>query len=158
MKEFLTDLLGPDGVLQGAEPLARYAEDFTEVDSGNPELVAFPTTTEQVQAIVRKANELSVPITPCVFRTNIGGLAIPTEGGLVLDLTRMNRVIEVNVDDMYAVIEPGVSQRIINDYLLEHERPLTLGFSLAPPDTSVFANALLGGLTNRSLKYGDQSQ
>jgi len=158
MKHFLVDLLGADSVLDKAEQFAEYREDFTEIEPCEPDLVAFVTDTEQVRAIVKKAGEKRVPITPRVFGTNIGGLTLATEGGLVLDMTRMNRVLEVNVDDMYAVIEPGVTQRIMKNHLVEHELPLTLGYSLAPPDTSVFANALLGGLTNRSLKYGDQSQ
>lgn len=157
IKEFLVGLLGPDNVLDRPEQLAPYREDSTEIEPGDPDLVAFVTTTEQVQAVVRKAGELQVPITPRVFATNIGGLTIPTRGGLVLDMTRMNRVLEVNVEEMYAVIEPGVTQRILKDHLLERGLPLTFGFSLAPPDTSVLANAMLGGLTNRSLKYGNQS-
>ena len=159
MKQFLIDLLGADGVLDTAADLAPYREDFTEIAPSDPDLVAFVTTTEQVQAILVKATETRTPVIPAVYRTNIGGLCMAGEGGgLILDLTRMNRIHEVNVDDMYAVIEPGVTQRIMKDYLVEHDLPLTLGYSLAPPDTSIFANALLGGLTNRSLKYGDQSQ
>jgi len=159
LKQFLIDLLGADGVLDTAADLAPYREDFTEIAPSDPDLVAFVTTTEQVQAILVKATETRTPVIPAVYRTNIGGLCMAGEGGgLILDLTRMNRIHEVNVDDMYAVIEPGVTQRIMKDYLVEHDLPLTLGYSLAPPDTSIFANALLGGLTNRSLKYGDQSQ
>jgi FAD/FMN-containing dehydrogenase len=155
---FLVERLGADAVLSEAEAMAPYREDYTEVEPRDPDLVAFVTSTEEVQAVVRKAAELKIPITPRVFGTNVGGLCIPGEGGLVLDFTRMNRVIEIDEEDMIAIIEPGVSQRILKAHLQEREIPLTLGYSLAPPDTSVFANALLGGLTNRSLKYGDQSE
>lgn len=158
MKSFLVDLLGKEAVLDQADDLQPYREDYTEVDPVNPGLVAFVTTTEEVCAIVKQAAQEGVPITPIVAGTNIGGLALPAEGGLVLDMTRMNRILSVNADDMYAVIEPGVTQQQVKDYLLEHDIPLVSGYSLAPPHTSVFANALLGGLTNRSLKYGDQSQ
>lgn len=158
MKSFLIDLLGKEAVLDQADDLLPYREDYTEVEAVNPGLVAFVTSTEQICAIVKKAAQDSVPITPIVAGTNIGGLALPVDGGLVLDMTRMNRIESVNVDDMYAVIEPGVTQQQIKDYLLERDIPLVTGYSLAPPHTSVFANALLGGLTNRSLKYGDQSQ
>ena len=158
MKDFLVNLLGAEGVLAEPEQLAPYRQDQTEIPPGEVALVAFPTTAPQIQAIVRHAGQQRVPITPRVYGTNLGGLAVPGEGGLVLDLTRMNRVLHVDADDMVAVIEPGVSQRILKDHLTREGLPLTLGYSLAPPDTSVFANALLGGLTNRSLKYGDQSQ
>jgi FAD/FMN-containing dehydrogenase len=157
VKQILVDLLGAERVLSAPEALAPYREDFTEIDPCEPDLVALVTTTEEVQAILREANARRVPVTARVYGTNIGGLALATEGGVILDLTRMDRIHEVNVEDMYAVIEPGVTQRSLKDHLTQNELPLTLGYSLAPPDTSVFANALLGGLTNRSLKYGDQS-
>jgi glycolate oxidase len=157
MRAFLEDLLGVDAVLHDPKDLAPYREDFTEAEPATPSLVAFARTTEQVQAIVKRAREAGLPVTPRVAGTNIGGLAIPSEGGLVLDLSRMDRVVEVNVEDMVAVLEPGVTQQGIKDYLRERDIPLTLGYSLGPPYSSVAVNALMGGLTNRSLKYGDQS-
>ncbi|MCZ7585117.1 MAG: FAD-binding oxidoreductase [Deltaproteobacteria bacterium] len=125
------------------------------MDPVDPGLVAFATTVEQIQAIVKRCGETKTPITGRVAGTNVGGLALPAPGGLVLDLSRMNRILATHEDDMVAVIEPGVTQQMMKDHL--KDRPLTIGYSLAPPHTSVFANALLGGLTNRSLKYGDQS-
>ncbi len=158
MRAFLRDLLGPDNVLDGPAHLGPYSEDYTEIPAAWPDLVALVEKTEQVQAIVRRAAAEKVPLVPRVYNTNVGGLCIPEQGGIVLDMTRINRIVEVNEADMYAVIEPGVTQRMLKEHLSSCATPLTLGYSLAPPDTSVFANALLGGLTNRSLKYGDQSQ
>lgn len=158
MKQFLEDLLGAENVLDRPEELAEYREDFTEAEPVDPGLVAFVTTVEQIQAVVKQCADEELPITPRVAGTNVGGLALAAPGGLILDLTRMNRVVEVNADEMYAVLEPGVTQQQIKDELIERDVPLTLGYSLGPPYTSVAANALLGGLTNRSLKYGDQSE
>lgn len=158
MKAFLANLLGAENVLTGGPDLDPYREDFTEIPAAEPEAVAFVSTTDQIQLIVREANARGVPLVPMAYGTNIGGLTMATHGGIILDMTRMNRVLDVNVEDMVAVIEPGVTQRILKDHLRSQDMPLTLGYSLAPPDTSVFANALLGGLTNRSLKYGDQSE
>jgi FAD/FMN-containing dehydrogenase len=158
VKDFLRQLLGADAVLDAPDALSPYSQDTTEIDAVQPAVVAFVTTTEQIQAIVRQAAATSTPITPRVAGTNVGGLALASVGGVVLDLTRMNRIHSVDVDDMVAVIEPGVTQQQMKDHLEERGLPLCLGYSLGPPDTSIFANALLGGLTNRSLKYGDQSQ
>lgn len=158
MKTFLKQLLGTDAVLDAPNDLAPYRDDYTEVDPVDPAVVAFVTATEQIAAIVRQAAATGTPITPRIAGTNVGGLAIASPGGLVLDMTRMNRIHSVDVDDMVAVIEPGVTQQQMKDHLEARDLPLTLGYSLAPPHTSIFANALLGGLTNRSLKYGDQSQ
>ncbi len=158
MREFLEKLLSPANVLHRESDLAEYREDYTEAEPSDPSVVAFVTEVEQIQAIVKEARQRRVPITPRVAGTNVGGLAIPAEGGLVLDMSRMNRIVDVSVEDMYAVIEPGVTQQDMKDMLRERNMPLTLGYSLAPPHTSVLANAVMGGLTNRSLKYGDQSE
>lgn len=157
MIEFLRKLLGDDAVLDEPSSLSEYREDTTEAEPGDPAGVAFPTTVEHVQAIVREASRRGIGLVPRVAGTNVGGLTNPSLGSIVVDLTRMNRVVEIHADDMVAVIEPGVTQQSLKDFLVERDLPLTLGYSLAPPHTSVLANALLGGLTNRSLKYGDQS-
>ncbi|MCC6574978.1 MAG: FAD-binding oxidoreductase [Planctomycetes bacterium] len=158
MKDFLVNLLGRESVLDEEGALAPYREDYCEAAPSDPSLVAFVTTTDQVQQIVREAARRKVAITPRVAGTNVGGLAISVAGGLILDFTKMNKVQEVNDVDMYAVIEPGVTQKQMKECLRDRGGTLTLGYSLAPPHTSILANALLGGLTNRSLKYGDQSQ
>ncbi|CAG0934067.1 partial 4-cresol dehydrogenase [hydroxylating] flavoprotein subunit, partial [Planctomycetaceae bacterium] len=158
MKEFLVNLLGREAVLDEPSKLAPYREDYSEAAPADPTLVAFVTRTEEVQAIVREAGRTGATITPRVAGTNVGGLAIAAPGGVIIDFTRMNKIHEVNDTDMYAVIEPGVTQQQMKDCLKSRGGSLTLGYSLAPPHTSILANALLGGLTNRSLKYGDQSQ
>ncbi|MBZ0271814.1 FAD-binding oxidoreductase [bacterium] len=157
MKDFLVDLVGSANVLDRPEDLAPYREDMTEIAPVDPAFVAIVTMPEQIVEIVKRCAAERMPITARVAGTNIGGLTIPAPGGLVLDMSRMNRVLDVNVSDMVAVIEPGVTQQNLKDYLIERDIPLTLGYSLAPPYTSILANALLGGLTNRSLKYGDMS-
>lgn len=157
MIDFLKSLLGAENVLTGPDQLSPYREDFTEIEPVDPLCAAFVTTTEQVQAIVKQCHETRTPLTARVYGTNVGGLALAAPGGVILDMSRMNRILDVNVDDMVAVIEPGVTQQMIKDHLADNNMPLVTGYSLAPPYTSIFANALLGGLTNRSLKYGDQS-
>ncbi len=157
MKRFLIELLGAGNVIDGDAELETYAEDFTEIEPCPPKLVAFVRTTEQVQAIVKRASRDGVPLIPRVAGSNVGGLTIPVPDSVVLDMTHMNRVLEINPDEMYAVIEPGVTQQGLKDAIAQKGYPLTLGYSLAPPYTSVLVNALLIGLTNRSLKYGDQA-
>jgi glycolate oxidase len=157
VRQFLETLLGPENVLHGEKDLEPYRQDYTEADPVDPSVVALVTKVDQIQAIVREAAQRKIPVTPRVAGTNVGGLTIPAEGGLVVDMTRMNRIIEVNVEDMYAVIEPGVTQRDMKEHLADRNMPLTLGYSLAPPHVSVLANAINAGLTTRSLRYGDQS-
>ncbi len=156
MKKFLMEIVGEENVLDAPALLREYAEDFTEIEASSPDLVVFVETAEQVCRIVAEANARQIPLTPRAYGTNVGGLTIPSRGGIVLDMSRMNG-LEIDADNMVAIAEPGVTQRQIKQRLIDENVPLTLGYSLAPPDTSIFANALLGGLTNRSLKYGDQS-
>lgn len=154
MRDKLVPIFGEDRVITRPAQLHEYHDDLTELDGQDPAAVVFVTTTEEVQALVKVTRELGSSITPRVANTNIGGLAIAAKGGIIADFTKMNRIVEVDVDSMYAVIEPGVTQAQLKQHLAEHELPLTLGYSLAPPYVSVLANCLLGGLTNRSLKYG----
>ncbi len=154
MIESFTSAIGPNKVVSDAQALRAYDDDYSEADRITPVVALLPTTVEEVQAIVRIANELRVPLTPRVAGTNVGGLAIPPPGGAVIDLRNMNRILSVNVDDMVAVIEPGVTQQQLHDHLQDERIPLTVGYSLGPKRSSILANLTLDGLTNRSLKYG----
>lgn len=158
MKEQLEAIVGADRVITDPVALAGYRDDYTEIEGQDPTAVVFATSTEEIQALVRFAGEEGIPLTPRVANTNVGGLAIAAPGGIIVDLTRMDRVLEVDADEMFAVIEPGVTQQQLKDELLKRGVPLTLGYSLAPPHVSVLANAILDGLTNRSLKYGAMSE
>jgi FAD/FMN-containing dehydrogenase len=158
MKNRFKSLLGKDKVVTDPALLAAYDDDFSEVEPVVPGLVLLPTTVDEVRAIVRVAAETKTPITPRVAGTNVGGLAIPTPNAIVIDFRKMNRVLDVNVADGIAVIEPGVTQVQLRDHLDEHGFPLTFGFSLGPKRSSVLANCCLDGLHNRSLKYGAMGQ
>jgi glycolate oxidase len=158
VRDKLVGIFGPERVITEPEQLHEYHDDLTEIAGQDPAAVVFPTATEEIQALVKLARELGSSITPRVANTNVGGLAIAAKGGIIADLTRMNRIVEVDADEMVAVIEPGVTQQQLKDHLVEGGLPLTLGFSLAPPYVSILANCLLDGLTNRSLKYGSMAQ
>ncbi len=147
-------VLGPDAVVTDPEVLADYAEDYTEEPPHEPGCVVLPTSVEQVQAVVRAAAASGTSLTVRVSGSNVGGLALAPQGGVVVDLSRMNRILEVDPEDMYAVLEPGVTWQQLKDHLAAEELPLRLGYPLSPPDTSILANCLLDGLGNLSLRYG----
>lgn len=148
------EALGEDSVLGPDDELVDYASDYTEEAPRLPGLVVRPTSTEQVQAVVRLANREGVSLTVRVSGSNVGGLAIPPEGGVVVDLSAMNRIVEVNPDDMYARIQPGVTWEQLKAHLEEEGLALRMGYPLSPPDTSIVANCLLDGLGNLSMRYG----
>jgi FAD/FMN-containing dehydrogenase len=158
MRNRFERLLGPNKVVADAAELASYDDDFSEVERRTPALAVLPSTVEDVQGIVRLAGELRVPLTARVAGTNVAGLAIPAEGGVIVDLRHMNRIHSVDVNNMCAVIEPGVTQQQMRDHLDNNEIPLTLGYSLGPRRSSILANCSMDGLTNRSLKYGSMGE
>lgn len=154
----LKKTIGSEKVFDQPDILKDYAEDWTEIPGLPPDVVVKPKTVEEIQEALKIANEHQIPVVPRVANTNIGGLAISEKGGLAMDLTEMNQILETNEADMYAVIEPGVTWGDIKAHLAQNYPSLRFGYSLSPPNTSVLANCLLDGLTNLSLKHGTTSQ
>jgi FAD/FMN-containing dehydrogenase len=154
LRDRLREVLGADNVVEQTEALAPYASDYTEEPARQPLLVARPASTEEVQAVVRLVGQAGGSLTTRVSGSNVGGLTIPPDGGIVIDLSRMDRIVDVSVDDMVAVLEPGVTWEQLTAYIDERELPLRMGYPLSPPDTSIMANCLLDGLGNLSMRYG----
>jgi 4-cresol dehydrogenase (hydroxylating) len=107
-----TDLLGEDAVISDLDKLLEFRDPFTyrESDQWDASAVVMPTTTEQVSAVVKIANEYGVPLwTFSQGRNNTyGGPAPRVPGSVIVNLRNMNRVLEVNDELAYAVVEPGV--------------------------------------------------
>lgn len=99
--------VGRPQALTSAEERFCYAYDATEL-TAVPDLVVFPGSAEEVARIVRLANEYRFPVVPRGAGTGRAGGSVPVQGGVVLVLTRMNRILEIDPDDMVAVVEPGV--------------------------------------------------
>ncbi|MDQ1375656.1 MAG: glycolate oxidase, partial [Actinomycetota bacterium] len=136
----------------------QYLSDVTEQPEGRADVVARPQTADEVEAVMRLAAERGVPVTPIVAGYNVAGIAIPRNGGIVLDLTRMDRIVELDRDAMYVVVEPGVTFGQLKEHLDREAPELVYTYPFAPPFTSVMANALLDGLNNLSLRHGAMGQ
>src|SRR3981081_4334324 len=87
--------LGPDVVFEGAENVLVYESDYGP-ERGMPDLVVLPRSTADVQIAVREAQAAGVPIVARGAGTGISGGAVPAQGGLVIALTRMNGVLEID--------------------------------------------------------------
>jgi 4-cresol dehydrogenase (hydroxylating) len=107
-----------------------------------------PQTPEQVQKIVATANAFKVPLYPvsCGKQWGMGSRLPVCDGAAIVDLSQMNRIIEVNARFHYAVVEPGVTQRQLLDYIKEHNLPLMLNVTGSTSDTSLIGNALDRGV------------
>jgi glycolate oxidase len=108
MREFIS-LLGKGNVFSEEADLLAYAYDSAVLPESRPALVLAPPTTELLGEAIRLAYEAGLPITARGAGTNLSGAAIPEPGDSVVILTgRLNRVLEINQADLYAVVEPGV--------------------------------------------------
>jgi FAD/FMN-containing dehydrogenase len=151
LKDALTAVVGAEHVDPAGE---GHLQDVTENPPGHAEFVVRPKTAAEVRSLVVLAHERSLPVTPVVAGYNVAGIAIPRHGGIVLDLTRMDEVIELDRDAMYVVVEPGVTFAQLKAFLDVEAPELVYTYPFAPPFTSVMANALLDGLNNLSMPHG----
>ena len=146
--------LGPDRVRTDDATRAEFGRDLTENPDAPPDAVVSVCNIDELRDVVRLAARVRVPLVPRVAGTNLGGLAIPTRGGWSLDLAAMNRIVDIDLGDRVAVLEPGVTFAQLRRRLDGLTPRLTISYPLSPPDTSVVANCLLDGLGNLSLRHG----
>src|SRR5688572_3814845 len=99
----LEQIVGRDGVFHRPEDLLVFEYDGT-IDRGHPAVVAYPRTVEQVSAIVKLANRHGLPLVPRGAGTGLSGGALATEGGILMPMTRMNRILDVDVENRLAVV------------------------------------------------------
>src|SRR5438067_1341604 len=148
----IVDLLGPRGYLDRSEDLALYEYDGS-VDKARPDLVAFPRSTEEVAAIVKVAAAHDVPIVGRGAGTGLSGGAIPLAGGITIAFARMNRILEIDIENERAVLQPGV---VNLDITLAVQ---SLGYFYAPDPSSQRACTIGGNVAENSggphtLAYG----
>ncbi|WP_432119330.1 FAD-binding oxidoreductase [Streptomyces sp. bgisy032] len=131
--------LPAEAVLTDPDVTASYAHDMASFcPAGTPAVVVLPRTTEQVQHVMRTATALRVPVVPQGARTGLSGAANASEGCIVLSLTKMDRILEINPVDRIAVVEPGVVNATLSRAVGEH------GLSY-PPDPSSWEMCTIGG-------------
>ena len=104
----LEAVLGPEGLIHRKDELVVYECDGYVIEKNVPDVVVFPTTTAQVVEVVKLCNEYDVPFVPRGAGTSLAGGTLAVGGGVMISLTRMRRILEVNTRDRYAVVEPGV--------------------------------------------------
>ena len=155
--EKLRKIIGKENVLDSVEQLTAYSYDGTQMWSHLPDVVVFPTKTEEVSEILKFANENDIPVTPRGGGTNVSGGSIPIKGGITLCTTKMNRIIEINKTNLNATVEPGV---ILQDF----QEALAKEGLFFPPDPQSFSGCTMGGVVAENsggpscLKYGVAKQ
>ena len=133
----LQEIVGNERLTTAAEELSCYSYDGTG-RIFQPEAVAFPETTEEIAAILKLANEYRFPVVPRGAGSGMTGGSLPVAGGLVLATSRMNRILEIDPDNMIAVVEPGVINGDLQKALKKHSL-------LYPPDPASLKFCSIGG-------------
>src|SRR5437868_13140137 len=133
----LKRITGNDAVLDRPEDLMLYEYDGS-LARGAPKYVVFPQTTQQVSEIVKLAKREGLPIVPRGAGTGLSGGSIARQGGIVLAFARMNRILEIDVANLRATVQPGVVNLDLSNALAPH------GFYFAP-DPSSQKSCTIGG-------------
>lgn len=148
----LSNLLPANRVLVKPGDCWTYGYDNSK-QHAPPDAVAFPSEHEQVVSLIRLCNEHAIPITPRGRGTGTTGATVPTQGGLVISLERMNRILRVDPDNRLIVAQPGVTNLEIQEAAGQY------GFFWPPDPTSAAVCTLGGNLAYnsagpRAVKYG----
>src|SRR6056297_983092 len=153
VKNEIISQAGPGLILTDSDLLEVYTHDETSDLTGTPDLVVIARTVEDVRIVLQACNRHRVPVIPRGAGTGVTGGAIAVTGGVVLSLEKLNRIIEIDVENMIAVVEPGVITGDLQRAALEHGL-------MYPPDPASLDSCSLGGNIAecaggpRAVKYG----
>ncbi|MFP3880528.1 MAG: FAD-binding oxidoreductase [Dehalococcoidia bacterium] len=154
----LAEIVGQDYVSNRPEDLYLYSRDPGAQKPRQADYVVMPRTVDEVQQIVRLANQDKVPLTPMGAGLTLSALTVPVRGGIVLDMKRMETIIEVNEASRYALIEAGVTQAALRAYLEKHHPHLQHSTPESPPTATIVGNILIEGHGHLTPRYGVNSQ
>jgi hypothetical protein len=120
LKQDLAAIAGPEYISDDPEVLERYSKDWSLVQPRRPSVVAWPKDADQVQRIVKYANQTMLPVTPRSSSVGFYGAGIPSQGGIIVDMGRMNRVLEIDPRNKKVKVEPGVTWAQVQEELAAH--------------------------------------
>jgi glycolate oxidase len=145
--------LGPDAVLSAPESCVAFECDALTAHRRTPDLVVLPRNTAEIQAVLRIASAHGAPVVARGAGTGLSGGALPVEGGILLVLSRLNRILEVDPQRRLARVQPGVTNLAISEAAAPH------GLFYAPDPSSQVACTIGGNVAENSggvhcLKYG----
>ena len=149
----LQKIVGEQYVLTRPEDLYSYSYDATPGHSHMPEAVVIPGTAEEVSEILKFANKSKIPVYTRGSGTNLSAGTVPSEGGIVLQMLRFNKILSIDLENLIAEVEVGVVVQAINEHVAQYGL-------IYPPDPGTVKTASLGGTISenagglRGLKYG----
>jgi glycolate oxidase subunit GlcD len=152
MIEELTKIVGKENILSSETDLLLYGYDAS-LFKGKPDCIVLPGSTEDVSKIVKFAHGSGIPIIGRGSGTNLSGGTVPTRGGIVLHFSRMNKILEIDIENERVVVEPGIFTLVLKNQLVRY------GFVYQPDPSSEKVSTLGGNFGENSggphcLKYG----
>lgn len=153
IKKQLQSIVGEKWYLDSPNDLYSHSYDATPIFHSMPDAVVLPGTTEEVSAVLKIANEHHIPIVPRGSGTNLAASTIPVQGGIVLNMTRFNKIIEIDQKNLTATIGPGVVTADL------HKAVEAVGLFYPPDPGSMRISTVGGNMAQcaggmRGLKYG----
>ncbi|HMT06898.1 MAG TPA: FAD-linked oxidase C-terminal domain-containing protein [Pyrinomonadaceae bacterium] len=133
----LREIVGDDNVIVDPEHVEPYGADAVK-EKFPPEAVVFPESTAQMVAILRLANEFLFPVTARGGGVGYTGGAVPVDGGIVIGTDRMNKIIEINADDLYPICQPGITT-------FELQQAVEKQRLMFAPDPASYKDSFIGG-------------
>ncbi len=148
----LRRVVGTQYVLIEKEDVIVYEQDGS-IFQVMPEIVVVPSNVDEIAAVIKAAKQANVPIVPRGSGTGLAGGAVPAEGGIILSLARLNRILKIDLENRLAIVEPGVINLDVTKAVSKD------GFFYAPDPSSQTACSIGGNVANNSggphtLAYG----
>ena len=117
LKEKLSEIVGTEYISNDNEQLKAYSTDYSYTPAGIPNYIVKPADSGEVSAVVKLCNEYSTPVVPCSSKVHFYGATIPKEGGILLDMSRMDKIFEIDPDNRRVRFEPGVTWQKLTEEL-----------------------------------------
>jgi len=155
----LIEIVGKNNVLTDKEKIETYSHDETprKQYAHMPEVVVIPKTAEEITEIVKIANKKLIPVTPRGAGSGLSGGAIPVFGGIVISLEKMNKILEIDYNNMMMVLEPGVVTNDINEVIAE-KGLFYAGYPMSVETCFIGGNVAENAGGGRAVKYGVTSR
>ncbi|WP_280535963.1 FAD-binding oxidoreductase [Halopenitus sp. POP-27] len=155
--EFLDDTsLSESQIATSDQSLAEHSSDWGTMpgEEHPPDVVVWPESTEDVSSVLAAANDRGIPVTPYAAGTSLEGHAVPVEGGISINMTRMDDVLDVRPDDFQIDVQPGILGSVVDEAVAEH------GLFFPPLPSSGKISTIGGMIANdasgmQTVKYGE---
>jgi glycolate oxidase len=151
----LIDIVGTYGVVVDRQKIEQYSHDETSVEeyAHMPEIVVFPTSAQQIAQIMKLATAFHIPITPRGAGSGLSGGAIPLYGGIVLSVEKMNKVLEIDKENLTVTCEAGIITNDLNEQL-KREGLFFAGYPMSLETCFLGGNIAENAGGGRAVKYG----